>query len=284
MFSFNFKKVNFDKSIGEGGWGAIYPYQKSPDDDKWVVKHLVTSKIDEMLKHLNEIVLGFSCDHPNVLPIKGYHINFGPEQKNWNIYLKMERMKNGSLKDKIYSLARTNTLLSEKEVIQYFFEISSGLAYLHNRKITHKDIKPDNILIDSKGNLKIADIGIGELLEGETLYNVIERAGTPSYSAPEILDDRIQLVKADLLKADAWSLGVVMAEICLMKFKPVGAHLLGVAKETEFHKQLDEVKGRYGVELVELIKSLLQSDRNERKTVEEVNFILKKKYAGILVC
>lgn len=188
-----------------------------------------------------------------------------------------------SVKDKIMRLAKENTFLPENEIIQYFYEISSGLAYLHNRKISHNDIKPDNILINTKGGLKIADIGIGELLEGETTYDVLAREGTASYSAPEVMDANYQLKKGGLLKADAWSLGVVMAELCMLKFKLVNVLAPGETKQAEFRGRLGQVKDRYGENLIELILSLLRADPAQRKSIAEVNQILRKEYAEVLV-
>lgn len=282
MFNFNPDKINYDEELGTGQWGTVYPYQKSVDDHKWAVKYLVTPNSKHMLKVINEIVLGFSCDHPNVLPIKGYNISYEQKQKTWNIHIKIPRMKE-SLKDKFMRAVQENQPFSEADIIQYFYAIASGLVYLHNRKITHKDIKPENILIDPIAGIKIADIGIGELLDGETSYNVAEREGTILYSAPEVLDTTYKLKKGDLVKSDAWSLGVVMAELCLLKSRLVELSSTGEKKEADFARQLDQVQDRYSKDLIELIKSLLKANPKQRKTVKEVHSLLKERFAEILV-
>lgn len=282
MFNFNPDKINYDEELGTGQWGTVYPYQKSPDDHKWAVKYLVTPNTKQMLKSLNEIVLGFSCDHPNVLPVKAYNISYEQKQKTWNIYIKIPRMKE-SLKDRFTKAVQENKPFSEAEIIQYFSAMASGLVYLHNRKITHKDIKPENILIDHSGGIKIADIGIGELLDGETSYNVAEREGTISYSAPEVLDSSYTLKKGDLVKGDAWSLGVLMAELCVLKARLVEISSAGEKKEADFARQLDQVQNRYSKDLIEIIKSLLKANPQHRKTVKEVQGMLRERFCEILV-
>lgn len=62
-----------------------------------------------------------------------------------------------------------------------------GIGYIHSKKILHRDIKLDNILLDGKGNVKIADFGVSKQVKaGEVMY---EQSGTPAYIAPEIIKD-----------------------------------------------------------------------------------------------
>ena len=282
MFSFNPEKLIVDQPLGRGGSSTIYPYRKTMNDERWVVKHLVTSNPQIMLKHINEIVLGFSLDHQFVLPVQKYDIRYDPVLKNYNTYLKISRMKE-TLRQKVDRLNKEKKPLSEKEIIQHFYALSSGLAYMHRRKISHNDIKLENILIDSEGGLKIVDIGIGELLDGNTSFDVLFVDGTLPYLAPEMLERSLKLKKRDLLKADAWSLGVVMAELCLLKPQLIDVAARGETKELEFARYLEQVKKRYSRGLIELIKSLLKANSKERKSVEEVYLTLKKKYPFVLV-
>ena len=66
-----------------------------------------------------------------------------------------------------------------------FRQIIEGLGYIHRKRILHRDIKLDNILLDGKGNVKIADFGVSKLVKlGDVMH---EQSGTPAYIAPEIL-------------------------------------------------------------------------------------------------
>ena len=80
------------------------------------------------------------------------------------------------------------------------------LNYLHHKKIIHRDIKPDNCMIDQKGYLKVIDFGISKYLKDKDLTNTF--CGTPHYMAPEIISG-----KGYSYSADYWSFGVTLFEI-----------------------------------------------------------------------
>ena len=282
MFSFNPLKVKYDQKLGTGVSGAVYPYQKSPDDLRWVVKHIQTPKSETLVAQIQEIVLGFSCNHPNVLPVKGFHIGLDHLKSMWDIYIKLPRME-GTLRSKMNEHIADNTQFSEEQIVQYFYEVVCGLEYLHKKKIAHRDVKLDNILIDKDNVAKVSDFGIGKFIDEETTHIELERAGTLFYSAPEVLDKNFQLKKRDLYKADAWSLGVVMTELCALKTKIVNIFSSGEDKEKDLAKKIEELKGKYNDVILDLLLSLLKCDPEERKTVEEAKKVLQENYGDLLV-
>jgi serine/threonine protein kinase len=79
---------------------------------------------------------------------------------------------------------------------------------MHTNKIVHRDLKPQNVFVDSDMNLKIGDFGISRILD-HTAQHCQTSAGTPSYMAPEIVDSQEYNFKADI-----WSLGCIIWEIC----------------------------------------------------------------------
>ena len=87
--------------------------------------------------------------------------------------------------------------------------LADGLAYVHERGVVHRDVKPANILIDTEGRARLADFGIARLVDTTTLTVVGTTLGTASYMAPEQLEDH-QVGPG----ADVWSLGIVLLE-CL---------------------------------------------------------------------
>ena len=215
MFNLKHERINYSQELGCGRFGNVYPYQKNPEDLTWVVKYILAKNDRFLIQNFDEIVLGFSCDHDSLVPIRGYSIQKIENSPSYNIYIKLPRMKE-SLRQVIQRNKQSNTSFQEKDIIVYLYSLLCGVEYLHSKRIAHRDIKPDNILLDYQGKAKLSDIGLAKFVaDGETSYFDPERFGTINYMAPELFQtDNQSFKKKDWYKADAWSLGVVIAELC----------------------------------------------------------------------
>ena len=118
-----------------------------------------------------------------------------------NLYLVMDLLLGGDLRYHINSKKKFN----EKELKFILSCTILGLDYLHQNNILHKDIKPDNLVFDSKGYLHITDLGISKIYHED---NGKENSGTPGYMAPEVLFNRNHKFSVDF-----YALGVVGFEI-----------------------------------------------------------------------
>ena len=286
MFNFDPSKIIHSEHLGTGGFGVVHPYRDkdNPKDDRWVVKCIVQKSI-QVSKAIQEVVLGFSCIHPHVLAVKGYHMSYDDETDNWTINMKLPRMKK-SLQDLLTQNNKKSISFSQEEIVKFFYGIASGLEYLHDRKIIHRDIILDNILLDRNGEAVIADIGIGLCAENETNITVSDWAGSSNFKAPEVANKN-PIKKGDIYKTDLWSLGIVMAKLCLGKdqkqIDTVNPEN-GVEKETLIKKKLRELKDKYDVELLGLIGALVCSNPDDRKvTAADIVKVLKIRYPHILV-
>ena len=126
----------------------------------------------------------------------------------------------------------------------------------------HRDIKLDNILLDGKGHVKIADFGVSKSVKkGETMF---EQSGTPAYIAPEIIRDK----GYKGFKADLWSAGVVLFAL-LFGTVPFKANNM-----KDLHQQIMKAKYNMKEEISEqakdLIRGLLQIDPKKRLSVSQV--------------
>ena len=301
---FNFKRERLvQPPIGEGAHGEVFSYQKTPQDSRWVVKRPIGKKIEDLFACLPEIVLGFSCDHPCVVPVKGYSIQPTNDNK-YEIYIKLPRMSGGTLADELRKRKLKNSYYTDDEIVKNFYALVSGVDYLHNRKIFHGDIKINNILLDEKGNIKLSDIGSAKFVPDEDFYHPMSKtAGAQNYKAPEIIkyerdlqeynlfhkDDNNNLPMANTLTkehhylADSWSLGLTMLEMCMLVPRLINPYDSVQLIEERLQKLRKEAEKRYQGVILEIIFGLLQTDPAQRLKVSAIKAKLEESFKQILV-
>ena len=120
----------------------------------------------------------------------------------------MEYCGGGDLRTYIKKLKQP---LPEDQVMFWFKQMVSGINYIHERKILHRDLKPDNIFLTSWFQLKIGDFGLSKCLS-RTFDMASTWCGTPVYMAPEVLGGKPYDQKADM-----WGLGCVLYELATRK-------------------------------------------------------------------
>lgn len=125
------------------------------------------------------------------------------------IYLIMEYVRGGDLSDKIAYLQK----ITEDEARKYFHQLIDAVNYCHSRNVYHRDLKPQNLLLDEKGNLKVSDFGLSVLHQTDAVLSTT--CGSPNYVAPEVIVRQNYYGAA----ADIWSCGIVLFEL-LAGFSP----------------------------------------------------------------
>jgi len=123
-----------------------------------------------------------------------------------SIFFLMEYASGGEL---FARLARS-TRFPEPVARRYFQQLITALEFCHNRGVYHRDLKPQNLLLDARGNLKVSDFGLSALADGASRHRgdalLHTTCGTPAYVAPEVILKR----GYDGAKADIWSCGVIL--------------------------------------------------------------------------
>jgi len=237
--------------------------------------------IQELLGAFQEIVLGFSLRHPSVVPVKGYSIQIESDDI-FKIFIKLPRMKE-SLKKAMDSRYKIKSAFEEREVVEHLYYIACGIEYLHDNKIAHRDVKPANILIDSHGNAKLSDIGLGSFSASGKDYSVAGRAGTSLYMAPEVrtLNDTTCIPKIQLYPSDMWSLGIVGSQLCDLDFWKGQQKTLKYSKgigEEDTKEILMNIRAKktYSSKLIDLLEELLQYNPEKRKSARDVRIELEE--------
>ena len=196
----NFESFDVLEEIGSGSFGTVYRVQKKNEDKVYAMKSLSkrTLEVHRQLKYaISECKIMKQLNHPFILTL---HYAF---QTKKFLYLVLDYCSCGDLLE----IIRSQGKLSEKASRFYLAEVILALEYLHSMDILYRDLKPSNILIDSTGNVKLADFGLAK--ENVRTNNpAMSMAGTPAYLPPETINGR-----GTTHAADIYGLGPLLYEM-----------------------------------------------------------------------
>ena len=264
------KDYKIIKRVGFGSSGLVYKVVKKndPTNKIYILKQIPYSEpnLEETNKKVqsaqNEalILSKLSCKY-----IVKYYNSFIDDEYNLNII--MEYCDSGDLNSFISNLKKENKYLTEEEIWRFFIQISLGLAYIHSKNILHRDLKPMNIFLSNKNQVKIGDLGVAKLLS--TNANANTCIGTPYYLSPEICQE-----KPYNSKGDVWALGCILYELCTFNKPFIASNPAALILKIINGKYtpLNEIKNgpKYSEELQYMIDNTLQKDYLVRPLMIEI--------------
>ncbi len=194
-------RYRLEAKIGSGGMSTVYLARDETLDRQVAVKlmHREMSEQPEQFERFNmEARAVAKLSHPNVVTV----IDAGEDEGR--PYIVFEYVEGETLKQRISRVGA----LDVQEAIAYSIEIARGLSVAHERNLVHRDVKPQNILIDRTGRAKLTDFGISRQLEQDGMTATGRVLGTTDYVAPEqAMGHRVDP------RSDVYSLGVVLYEM-----------------------------------------------------------------------
>ena len=199
---------------------------------------------------LRPLAPGFARRHPNILRLYGYFYDAT------RIYLILEFAAKGEL----YKSLQPKGTFDEKLSAKYIKSLAAALQYCHTKHVIHRDIKPENLLLDMRGDLKIADFG-WSVHAPNTRRTTL--CGTLDYLPPEMVEGR-----AHDQMVDVWSLGVLCYEFLVGSppFEAQGHH--------ETYKKISKVDIKWPAHVTpearDLIAKLLVKDPTKRMNLGDV--------------
>jgi serine/threonine protein kinase/Tfp pilus assembly protein PilF len=188
------------EKIGEGGMGVVYKARDLQLGRDVVLKFLSTNFLkdeDAKTRFVQEARAAAALDHSNICTVYGIH------QDDARIFIAMSLIDGKSLKDRM-----DEGPLELGEALDIAAQMAEGLQEAHLKGIVHRDVKPSNIMINSRGQVKIMDFGLAKMTWEEDLTKTASIVGTVKYMSPE----QAQGEKLNA-QTDIWSWGVVFYEL-----------------------------------------------------------------------
>nr|ABK42518.1 MarkmA8 [synthetic construct] len=239
------------ETIGQGGCAQVKLAQHRLTGTHVAVKVIVKREC-WFNPVMSEAELLMMTDHPNIISL------LQVIETKKKLYLIMELCEGKSL----YQHIQNAGYLQEDEACPLFKQLLSAVNYCHNQGIVHRDLTPDNIMVEKDGKVKIIDFGLGTQEKPAQKLNLF--CENYPFSTPEVLLSR----PYDMRKIDVWGLGVVLY------FMVTGKILFDAASIEKLRKQIVagkcSVPCRLSVELQDLIRLLMTDNPELRPTVAEV--------------
>ena len=254
----NINDFEIIEKLGEGRFGIVYKVKSKITKKLYAMKKLEIKKDNEPTI-LREIKLLEDLNHPHVI---NYFVSF---RENGFWYIVVEYMNGQNLQDLINTNEKENKYIEEKIIWEYAIQCLSGLLYLHKKKsIVHRDIKPDNLMLDADDNLKISDFGISaidDITVEDNLKFKNSVVGPRNFFAPEVISN-----KGYGFKSDIYMLGLTLFYLSSNKYY---LKRQIISKEVFTEETGEKIPNIYSDHLKKFILDLLTLEPEKRPDAEK---------------
>ncbi|XP_060078506.1 serine/threonine-protein kinase 3-like [Ylistrum balloti] len=248
--------IQYERSLGKGAYGSVFLIRNELNGERYALKRIdFQGNEEECVQARREAEILSKLSHENVLK----YIESFEDEDTLNIVT--EFCEGGDLED--YLRQRKGKQLAEQHIILWIQQVMSGLQYIHEKKILHRDLKTKNLFLTENLNIKVGDLGIAKVLEGEKA-KAMTFVGTLTYMSPEQFQHQPYNHKADI-----WSFGCCAYEMVALR--------RAFNKPSLFHNVQDIQNGKlpafpsgYTESLKDLVFSMLKTNPKHRPSATKL--------------
>nr|XP_036673058.1 serine/threonine-protein kinase par-1 isoform X8 [Drosophila suzukii] len=248
------QRFDIIKKLGQGTYGKVQLGINKETGQEVAIKTIKKCKIEaeaDLVRIRREVQIMSSVHHPNIIHI--YEV-FENREK---MVLVMEFAAGGEL----YDYLSERKVLTEEEARRIFRQVATAVYYCHKHKICHRDLKLENILLDEKGNAKIADFGLSNVFDDQRLLGTF--CGSPLYASPEIVEG----TPYQGPEVDCWSLGVLLYTLVYGSMPFDGSNFKRLVKQIS---QGDYYEPKKPSRASTLIRDMLTVCPRKRASIEQI--------------
>lgn len=247
------------EELGEGGMGIVYKVFDRKVEDRVALKVLapeIAGDEKTIERFRNELKLARNISHRNVCRM----YDLSEEEKT--PFITMEFVPGENLKSLIKRIGQ----LSKTKAVSITKQVCEGLAEAHRLGVVHRDLKPQNIMVDGEGNARIMDFGIARSIRTKSITETGVIIGTPEYMSPE----QVEGVGVDH-RSDLYSLGVILFEMLTGRVPFQGETPLSVILKHRTEQPPDPRRfdDQIPLSISRLILKCLEKDKNKRYQTAE---------------
>ena len=257
------------KRIGEGGMATVYEGFDTKANRIVAIKVLkdeIANDSQSVKRFINESKAVAMMSHPNIVRI--YDVSVKDNLK----YIVMEHIDGITLK----SYMSKKGALSLAETISYSEQILRALDHAHNKGVTHRDIKPQNILLLKDGHIKVTDFGIAKLPNTETVTMTDKAIGTVFYISPEQASGKPIDQRSDIYSLGAMMYEMMTGSLPFMADSPVSVAMMQVSATPKAPRELKAEIPR-GLEQIVLLAMEKQPDQRFQSARQLLSYLVQVK-------
>ena len=248
------KRYQIIEELGKGGMGRVYKVLDKEIGEKVALKLLnpeIAAESKTIERFRNELKTARQISHKNVCRM--YHLS----KEEGAPYIIMEYVRGEDLKSVIRMMGR----LSPGQTVSIAKQVCEGLNEAHRLGVVHRDLKPQNIMIDRNGDVKIMDFGIARSLQAKGMTGEGVMIGTPEYMSPEQAEGKVADERADI-----YALGIILFEMMTGRVPFEGETPLSVAlkHKTEAPPDPRKINTQIPDDLAQLILRCLEKEKGRR--------------------